>query len=379
MRALCLGSAMVDIIVLVASRDVERMTMHNATSSFLLLEQGRKIEAESISTHIGGGAVNAAVSMRRLGAETAALVKIGRDADGERVTARLAEEGISTAHVRHAGEEATGTSVMVSAHDRNASIFTRRGANATLAAEDLPGPEVFAACDIVYVTALSNRSADRFGDIVERGRGAGAFTAANPGIRQITSRTRALLAVLPGLDLMAVNRAEAEALVPTLEPMLEDPRAAEAATERLADAPDAPRLVRSGLSFGGFDIGLFDYLRGMREVAGLARMLVTDGVHGAYLADADGVHFCPGLREGPVRGTAGAGDAFDSTAAAALAEGRPVAESLRLAAVNAAAVVGEIDTHSGLLDRAALEARTAEKRADLPVQLWRWESLGLAS
>lgn len=52
MRALCVGSAMIGIIVLVADRNVERMTMHNATSSFLLLKQGAKFQAESISTQV---------------------------------------------------------------------------------------------------------------------------------------------------------------------------------------------------------------------------------------------------------------------------------------------------------------------------------------
>ena len=43
-KALTGGSAMVYNIVLVADGDVERMTMHNDASSFLLMEQGRKIE-----------------------------------------------------------------------------------------------------------------------------------------------------------------------------------------------------------------------------------------------------------------------------------------------------------------------------------------------
>jgi hypothetical protein len=92
MRALCVGSAMIDIIVLVDSRNVERMTMHNATSSFLLLEQGSKIQAESISAHVGGGAVNAAVAMARLGLDAAALVKIGRDANGDKIIDRHAAD-----------------------------------------------------------------------------------------------------------------------------------------------------------------------------------------------------------------------------------------------------------------------------------------------
>ena len=45
-------------------------------------EEGRKTEALEISTHVGGGAVNAAVAMARLGLDVAALVKLGKDAAG---------------------------------------------------------------------------------------------------------------------------------------------------------------------------------------------------------------------------------------------------------------------------------------------------------
>ena len=88
-RSLAIGSAMVDIIAIIADRDVERVTLHNATISFLLVEQGRKIEAESISIHIGGGGVNVAVALRRLGHPVDALIKLGRDVDADRVRDHL--------------------------------------------------------------------------------------------------------------------------------------------------------------------------------------------------------------------------------------------------------------------------------------------------
>ena len=53
--------------------------MLNADSSFLLLEEGRKTEAEEVSTHVGGGAVNVAVAMARLGMDVAVLAKLGSD------------------------------------------------------------------------------------------------------------------------------------------------------------------------------------------------------------------------------------------------------------------------------------------------------------
>jgi ribokinase len=66
MEILTVGSAMMDTIAIIDSGRIERMSMLNADSSFLLLEEGRKTEAEEISTHPGGGAVNAAVAMARL-------------------------------------------------------------------------------------------------------------------------------------------------------------------------------------------------------------------------------------------------------------------------------------------------------------------------
>ncbi len=61
MKSMTVGGAMIDTIAVIADERIERMVMHNAETSFLLLQEGRKNEAEDISTHCGGGAVNAAV------------------------------------------------------------------------------------------------------------------------------------------------------------------------------------------------------------------------------------------------------------------------------------------------------------------------------
>src|SRR5690606_6587596 len=173
MRVLCIGSAMIDIIVIVASRNIERMTMSNVTASYLLLEQGTKVEAESISTHVGGGAVNSAVAMRRLGAEVAVLSKVGDDTNGRRVMEHLAAEGVDAGFVACGEGLPTGQAVMVSSHDRNAAIFVQRGANGHLGLQDIR-PEMFDGRDLVYVSTLSNQSAESFPAIVEYGRKANA-------------------------------------------------------------------------------------------------------------------------------------------------------------------------------------------------------------
>ncbi len=83
MKALTIGGAMVDTIAIIESVRIEHMRMLNAATSLLLQEEGRKTEALEISTHCGGGAVNAAVAMARLGLDVPTLVKLGKDARAE--------------------------------------------------------------------------------------------------------------------------------------------------------------------------------------------------------------------------------------------------------------------------------------------------------
>ncbi len=366
MRTLCVGSAVVDTIVLVADRNVERMTMHNATSSFLLLEQGIKIDTESITSHIGGGAVNAGVAMARLGIDVTVLIKIGNDDSGEKVVACLAAEKVKQTHVLRTDEMPTGTSVMISSHDRNATIFTQRGTNTLLQPGDVE-PDKFTGFDLVYVTNLSNKSADCFPLIVDAGHGQGAFVAVNPGIRQLTSRASPFLDSLTKIDLLAINRVEAESLVPALIARADDDLSTPL---RHPQSKDEPRLIRRGLSFGGFDMELSEFFVEIRKT-GVGRVLVTDGTEGAYLADDQGIHHCPSVKIEP-KGTAGAGDAFISTLSGYVAMGETAGQALRAAATNAAGVVSEIDTQSGLMRRDVLDKAVLQNQPVLPITTWTW-------
>lgn len=358
-KALTIGSATIDTIALIDSSLIERMTMLNADASYLLLKEGSKTEANEISTHVGGGAVNAAVAMRRLGFDVAALVKLGKDTRAGVVRDRLQAEGIETAFVASDTRLPTGASVLVSSHDRNAAVFTFRGANTLLEPEDLK-PEAFAA-DLVYVSNLSSNSADRFPEIVRLARSHGAMIAVNPGPRQLSARGSVFFHNIGQIDLIAVNRSEAEVMVPPLIPALGE------GGEALPGA-DIPPLAARGLIGGGFRIGLKRFLTGLMS-HGPSYVLLTDGGSGAFLATRGEILHCPALKV-VVAGTAGAGDAFAATVAQSIAEGIPAENALRRAAINAASVVGHVDTQTGLLSSAELDRRLEECREKLPVRRW---------
>ena len=124
--------------------------------------------------------------MARLGLTVSAVVKLGQDDRANIILQKLEEEGISADWVLRDPDLSTGSAVMISSHERDAAIFTYRGANTTLRTVELQDG-MFDA-DLVYIAGLSNESADCFPEIVSRARRAGAKVATNPGIRQLTSR-----------------------------------------------------------------------------------------------------------------------------------------------------------------------------------------------
>ena len=78
---------------------------------------------------------------------------------------------------------------------------------------------------------------------------------------------------------------------------------------------------------------------------------------------------CPAL---PVKvaGSAGAGDAFNSTFAAYVLEQASAMDAAIAAAANAAAVIGYLDTQTGLLGRSALQARVASLGDIVKLRHW---------
>jgi ribokinase len=361
MKALTIGGAMIDTIAIIESDRIERMSMLNAETSFLLLEEGRKTESLEVSTHCGGGAINTAVAMARLGLDVATLIKLGRDDRAEMILARLNEEGVSTRWVNRDGKAPTGASVLLSSHDRNAAVFTFRGANTLLEAADL-NDDAFAV-DLVYVSNLSNQSADCYPLIIGKAKANGALLAVNPGVRQLSARAGAFQDCLPQLDILAINRQEADIMVASLVGKFGEG----GQTLALHPGEHPPALVARGLVGGGYEMSLPTFLGALRKL-GTKCVLLTDSRSGAFAYVDDEILFCPALPT-EVAGTAGAGDAFAATFAAYLALGRSGAEALRAATINAANVVTHIDTQTGLMRREAIEAQLSTAR-DPALRKW---------
>ncbi|MFT3731261.1 MAG: carbohydrate kinase family protein [Hyphomicrobium sp.] len=348
MNVLTIGGAMVDTIVTIASDKIEQIKMRNAESSFLLLEEGQKTEAEQIASSGGGGALNSAVAASRLGHATSIIAKVGRDDKADAVRLLLNTEGVDVAWLAVDETEPTGASVIISSHDRNAAVFTYRGANTRLKSDDLP-PEAFSGRHLVYIANLSNESADCYPLAVARAKAAGARLAVNPGIRQLTARFDDFWRSLESIDILCVNRVEAQTLMPRLLQSFGDGGAT------LSGPKDEtlPPLARRGLRSGGYEMTLIKFLGGLVAL-GVDTAVLTDGANGAFIARGNDLYY-RAAQHVVAAATTGAGDAFSTTFACYLADTDDAPRALAAASINAANVVQHIDTQTGLLSRAALE------------------------
>jgi sugar/nucleoside kinase (ribokinase family) len=335
LNALTVGSATIDVIASVNDQDIERMTMHNATSSFLLLEEGRKIDVSSIKSSVGGGGTNSAVALSRLGYQTSVLVRVGKDLEGQKIRDILSSEKIDTSLMIEDCTLPTGQAIMVMSHVRNPTIFTNRGANTALC-EDEIDPGHFQNQNLVYIASLSGNSAACLTKIARLATEAGAFVATNPGIRQITYWPGDIIEALSFIDLLSINAVEAEQLALTLLPKGQP-------TKDKKPSGDGPVLLEKGLGGRSFE----KFVEAVLKV-GPKIVLVTNGSEGAYAGTADGIRFHPAGKS-EVSNTAGAGDAFATSFSAYAAAGQDIDICLKAATANALSVIGAPDTQSGLL------------------------------
>lgn len=360
--ALSIGTVMIDIITVIADKDIELMTLHNMTSSFLMLEQGRKIESQSIDTYVGGGGANTAVCMSRLGMDMDIAALVGKDLNAKKIRDRLRKENIDLTHLREVEDIGSGVAVHIASHDRNAAIFTHRGANCSLTAEDI-SPIDFTNYDLIYITNLSNQSANHFPLIIDQAAKANCFIASNPGIRQLTRLCDDFLKCLRSITLLSINRVECETLVPKL--VSEDPKFCKLS---LPLSENTPPLLKTGFKFGGFSLGLVDCMKNLSN-HGPDYVVITDGSRGAYLLHGIHLYYCP-PQDVVMRGSAGAGDSFSSTLACLLAAGNAPEVALYAASANAVSVISHIDTQAGLLTFEALEKELGT--TDISAKIVKW-------
>jgi sugar/nucleoside kinase (ribokinase family) len=280
----------------------------------------------------GGAPYNLLKDLANMGAgfPLAAVGLVGDDADGRRILADCARNGIDVSELRTTCAAATSyTDVMTVRDSGRRTFFHNRGANALLS----PAMFDFTNCrakifHLGYLLLLDSLDEIEAGcpracDVFRRAREAGMIASLDC-VSENGDRFRSvILPVLPEVDILFANDFEAEKLT-------------------------GGRLRKND---GTIDVAAAENAARALVGAGVRTWAVVHFPEGACAFSASGEIIRRGSVRVPaenVRGTAGAGDAFAAGVLYALHEGRNMACALELGACVAAASLFDASCSDGV-------------------------------
>lgn len=359
-KVMTIGGATQDIFIHHDAFDMLDMHIEGKKRSYLLLEEGKKVDIAKLDYHTGGGATNSAVVFRLLGFDVRTFFKIGPDKSAEFILQRMEQDGIDTRFIVHDTSEQTGTSFIIPCPSGDRVVFAFRGANAQLHVEEFPLEEI-ADSDQLYITSLTGKSSELLLPIVRYAKECGVFVATNPGTSQLVIGNAVLRESLPYIDVLILNATEASVLMRTLAHTIDRLKCfLYQETEKYDKKRDTtiPRLLRGPLVYKDVCFDMRDFFK---EVLGLGphTVVVTNGAEGVYVATKDQIFFHASL-PAKIVSTLGAGDAFGSTFIASLLHGQNIQEALVRGIINSASVITKMGTKNGLLSLNELNQRFDE-------------------
>lgn len=284
----------------------------NLGEEILMVPYGQKLVAKETFYTYGGGALNVAISIKRLGLKTASVCNIGKEGTGSMIVKMLEQEGVNTKFINRDPSAHTGLSVFVLGGDGDHTAFLERGANNFLKIKNLSNLK---RTKWFYISSLTGESAKNLPHLFNFAAKNNIRVAFNPGSRQLKEGYSVLRDYLAKTEILLVNLEEAEEMI---------------FSKTRRHSRDKKELIRE-LS----DLG--------------PKIIVVTNSDQGSLAISEGEIFSQKAFSHEVVDTTGAGDAFGSTFVFGMVNGYEVADALHLAAINSASVVSKMGAQEGLL------------------------------
>ena len=353
-RILTIGGATKDIFITYQKAQMLDLRLNEGRRSFLIFEDGKKVEIEALEYHTGGGATNTAVGFSRLGHKVSSFFKIGHDQEGVYVLKSLQSNNVDTSHVIVTDEISTATSFIIPTAEGDRVVLVYRGANLSIAEKEIPLAAI-KETDLVYITSLSGLASDLLLPIVKVAKEYNKLVAVNPGTSQLTTGSNILCESLAYIDILILNSSEACCCMAALVQEDRKLQIKMLAVQEKLQACHMPELMQAPLNHHGLCFGLQTFFQEVHE-RGPKIIIVTNGHEGVYVWHKDSIFFHPSLSV-PVVSSLGAGDAFGSGFVGMYAQGFSVQDSIRAGMLNSASVIGHIGAKTGLLNKDEMDKR----------------------
>ena len=265
---------------------------------------GETVFGNNLLISPGGKGANQAVAAARLGADVVFVACLGNDVYADQILANLTANGVKTRHVHKLAAELSGTAHITLADGDN-SIIVIKGANAkvTPAIAEQARKDILSA-DIVMLQ--QEIPPETINYVVEFCHQNNIPVLLNPAPIQNTAADTIAKATF-----LTPNEHEVAALFPNMN-------------------------IESALT------------------AYANKLIITEGVRGARYFDGQAIQQIAAF-PAQVVDTTGAGDTFNAALAVAIAEKKPLAESIRFANAAAALSVQGLGAQGGMPTRNAVE------------------------
>jgi ribokinase len=283
---------------------------------------GENLVGESFNLGIGGKGTNQAIAAARLGCSVNLVACLGDDLFADMACSVYRAEGISQRFIHRMKGAYSGIGFVTLVPSGDNWITVDLGANLHLSAEQVSAAEDAIAASDVTMTQFE-APPETVAHALHLGRVHQTLTILNPApARRIDP------ALLQNVDVLTPNESEARIL--------------------LGLAPDDPQPT-------------LDVAQQLLRL-GVRQLVITRGKHGALIVTPDGSASIAAPTIQAVDPT-GAGDSFNASLAAALAEGRPLQAAVEEAVYAGAYTATKLGVIDGLPTRAELAAFRAHLTA----------------
>ena len=350
-KILTIGSATQDIFTEYDNAETLNLHTDREDLSYVCMRAGRKIEVKKLHYYCGGGGANSAVSFARSGFEVTIFCKVGMDHAGDFIINSLQSEHITTDHILKTSQEQSGNSFIIPGPQGNSAVLVYRGANITIMENELP-ESLIAQADLLYITSLSGPTAPLLISITQLAKKHGKCVATNPGTSQLRAGADYLKEALKNIDILILNKYEAELLMTSLVVQLPPIE-----IEELHDT-SLPELLQKPLGSATTMFTLQQFFKTV-HTSGPGIVAVTNGAEGVYVCDQETIYFHPSMTV-DVISSIGAGDAFGSCFVAQLKSGASIEDALRSGIINSASVIQHLGAQTGLLTKNEIGERRDE-------------------
>jgi ribokinase len=282
---------------------------------------GETILGESFDLSPGGKGSNQAVAAAKAGADTHMITRLGRDTFADMALDTWQKAGVTPAITQHDDGYTGAACIFIESETGNNAIIVTPGVAGKIDNSDIDhNADLIANADIFITQLEQPLAAAMYG--LGMARKNGVCTLLNPA--PAAELPEGMLALC---DYVTPNETEAEGLTGVKVTSVDS-------------AIDAAKALRA---------------------AGAGAAIITLGENGALYHDAETTIHMPAMSSGKVIETTGAGDAFNGSFAAAIAEGITPVEAVRFGCAAAGISVTRPGAANSMPSRAEIDARLAQE------------------